>query len=171
VAQAFRSPTRGESATGDQKPAGQNAVSFSYLPIPNDKIDANNAIGSHDCHRVAIPGGGVINEGTIVPVRQMPARIGYPYHVPYRAILLGTAGTTGFVILDAMQLVFDESGQGDLTRRPRLPMLPSGNRGAVDSDLSLTWKHAEWDDLSGMPLLAGFHVTSAPAGCGTPVGG
>lgn len=44
-------------------------------------------IDSHDCRRVIQPDGKVINEGTIFPVRQMPERIGYPYHVPYRSIL------------------------------------------------------------------------------------
>ncbi|MCB1202769.1 MAG: FAD-dependent oxidoreductase [Verrucomicrobiae bacterium] len=44
-------------------------------------------IDSHDCQRIALPGGGVINEGTIFPVR-MPGRgHGYPYHVPYRSLL------------------------------------------------------------------------------------
>ena len=54
---------------------------------PDPIMVSSFPIDSHDCRRVAIPGGGVINEGTIFPVRQMPARIGYPYHVPYRAIL------------------------------------------------------------------------------------
>ncbi|MEW4530931.1 FAD-dependent oxidoreductase [Maioricimonas sp. JC845] len=44
-------------------------------------------IDSHDCQRVALPGGGVINEGTIFPVRMPGRRNGYPYHIPYRAIL------------------------------------------------------------------------------------
>lgn len=44
-------------------------------------------IDSHDCRRVIQPDGKVINEGTIFPVRQMPQRVGYPYQVPYRAIL------------------------------------------------------------------------------------
>lgn len=44
-------------------------------------------IDSHDCQRVALPEGGVVNEGTIFPVR-MPGRgHGYPYHVPYRSLL------------------------------------------------------------------------------------
>jgi len=43
-------------------------------------------IDSHDCQRIAYLGGGVRNEGTIFPVRQSN-RVGYPYHVPYRAIL------------------------------------------------------------------------------------
>jgi len=44
-------------------------------------------IDSHDCQRVAIKGGGVVNEGTIFPVRIKSRGHGYAYHVPYRAIL------------------------------------------------------------------------------------
>ena len=44
-------------------------------------------IDSHDVQRVALPEGGVINEGTIFPVRMEGRRHGYPYHIPYRAIL------------------------------------------------------------------------------------
>ena len=44
-------------------------------------------IDSHDCQRVALKGGGVINEGTIFPVRNKRLKQGYPYHVPYRSIL------------------------------------------------------------------------------------
>lgn len=53
---------------------------------PDPLMVASFPIDSHDCRRVAIPGGGVINEGTIFPVRQS-SRIGYPHHVPYRSIL------------------------------------------------------------------------------------
>ena len=42
-------------------------------------------IDSHDCRRLALPDG-VINEGTIFPVRMPGRRHGYAYHVPYRAI-------------------------------------------------------------------------------------
>lgn len=46
-------------------------------------------IDSHDCQRVALKHGGVINEGTIFPVRVPGAKLklGYAYHVPYRAVL------------------------------------------------------------------------------------
>ena len=44
-------------------------------------------IDSHDCRRVALEGGGVINEGTIFPVRRTSPKRGYPYHIPYRAIV------------------------------------------------------------------------------------
>ncbi len=53
---------------------------------PDPIMVASFPIDSHDCQRIAIPGGGVINEGTIFPVRQKN-RIGYPHHVPYRSIL------------------------------------------------------------------------------------
>jgi hypothetical protein len=44
-------------------------------------------IDSHDCQRIAIRGGGVVNEGTIFPVRRTNPKQGYAYHVPYRSIL------------------------------------------------------------------------------------
>jgi hypothetical protein len=44
-------------------------------------------IDSHDCQRIALSGGGVINEGTIFPVRRKNSGQGYAYHVPYRSIL------------------------------------------------------------------------------------
>jgi hypothetical protein len=42
-------------------------------------------IDAHDCRRLALPDG-VINEGTIFPVRMPGRRHGYAYHIPYRAI-------------------------------------------------------------------------------------
>lgn len=44
-------------------------------------------IDSHDCQRIALKGGGVVNEGTIFPVRRKKPKQGYAYHVPYRSIL------------------------------------------------------------------------------------
>ena len=44
-------------------------------------------IDSHDCQRIALSAGGVINEGTIFPVRMKKPKQGYAYHVPYRSIL------------------------------------------------------------------------------------
>lgn len=44
-------------------------------------------VDSHDCQRVATKDGVVVNEGTIMPVWMKGTRHGYPYHVPYRAIL------------------------------------------------------------------------------------
>ena len=57
-------------------PAKDDSIAISSFPID-----------SHDCQRVALKGGGVINEGTIMPVRVPGTGVGYAYQVPYRAIL------------------------------------------------------------------------------------
>lgn len=57
-------------------------------PVKEDPIAISSfPIDSHDCQRIALKGGGVINEGTIFPVRRKNPKQGYPYHVPYRSIL------------------------------------------------------------------------------------
>ncbi|PQJ29073.1 FAD-dependent oxidoreductase [Rubritalea profundi] len=57
-------------------------------PAKTDPIMISSfPIDSHDCQRIAYPGGGVRNEGTIYPVKPAGNSRGYPYHVPYRAIL------------------------------------------------------------------------------------
>lgn len=57
-------------------------------PAKEDPIVVSSfPIDSHDVQRVALADGGVINEGTIFPVRMKGRRHGYPYHIPYRAIL------------------------------------------------------------------------------------
>lgn len=59
------------------------------MEVP-EKIDpiaiSSFPIDSHDCRRVAVRGGGVVNEGTIFPVRKGRGQ-GFAYHVPYRALL------------------------------------------------------------------------------------
>lgn len=56
-------------------PEKQDPIAVSSFPID-----------SHDCQRIALEDG-VINEGTIFPVRMQGRRHGYPYHIPYRSIL------------------------------------------------------------------------------------
>ncbi len=57
-------------------------------PVKDDPIVVSSfPIDSHDCQRVALSDGGVINEGTIFPVRRENPKQGYAYHVPYRSIL------------------------------------------------------------------------------------
>ena len=57
-------------------------------PIKKDPIVISSfPIDSHDCQRIALKDGGVINEGTIFPVRKKNPKQGYAYHVPYRSIL------------------------------------------------------------------------------------
>ena len=52
-------------------------------PLKNDPIVISSfPIDSHDCQRVALSDGGVINEGTIFPVRRKNPKQGYAYHVP-----------------------------------------------------------------------------------------
>ncbi len=57
-------------------PEKEDAIAISSFPID-----------SHDCQRIAQKGGGVINEGTILPVRVPGTGLGYAYHVPYRSVL------------------------------------------------------------------------------------
>ena len=57
-------------------------------PKQDDPIAISSfPIDSHDCQRIAFKGGGVINEGTIFPVRKKDPKQGYAYHVPYRSVL------------------------------------------------------------------------------------
>ncbi len=57
-------------------PSKADSIAISSFPID-----------SHDCQRVALKEGGVVNEGTIMPVRVPGTGVGYAYQVPYRAIL------------------------------------------------------------------------------------
>lgn len=59
-----------------KKPQKDDPIAISSFPID-----------SHDCQRIAIKGGGVMNEGTIFPVRKKEPKQGYAYHVPYRSVL------------------------------------------------------------------------------------
>jgi len=59
-----------------EEPEKEDAIAISSFPID-----------SHDVQRIARRGGGVINEGTIFPVRVPGKRVGYAYHVPYRSVL------------------------------------------------------------------------------------
>jgi len=57
-------------------------------PKKDDPIAISSfPIDSHDCQRIALKGGGVINEGTIFPLRRRNSQQGYAYEVPYRSVL------------------------------------------------------------------------------------
>lgn len=59
-----------------REPRKEDPIAISSFPID-----------SHDCQRIALADGGVINEGTIYPVKPKGSGKGYAYHVPYRSIL------------------------------------------------------------------------------------
>jgi hypothetical protein len=69
---------------------GQYVVSQKDImdePKKDDPIVVSSfPIDSHDCQRVATKDG-VINEGTIFPVRMTGRSHGFPYQIPYRAIV------------------------------------------------------------------------------------
>ena len=68
-------------------------------PEKDDPIAISSfPIDSHDCQRVALKDGGVINEGTIFPVRVPGSKVGYAYHVPYRAILPEATQCTNLIV-------------------------------------------------------------------------
>ena len=58
------------------EPQKPDAIAISSFPID-----------SHDCQRIALKDGGVLNEGTINPVHPPASKAGYAYHVPYRSLL------------------------------------------------------------------------------------
>jgi hypothetical protein len=67
-------------------------------PKKDDAIAVSSfPIDSHDCRRIALPDG-VINEGTIMPVRIPGRRHGYAYHVPYRAITPAASECTNLLV-------------------------------------------------------------------------
>lgn len=70
---------------------GQYVISQRDIIDSPQKVDpiaiSSFPIDSHDCQRVALNDGGVINEGTIFPVRVPGTGVGHAYHVPYRSIL------------------------------------------------------------------------------------
>jgi hypothetical protein len=69
---------------------GMYVISQKDIMTEREKADpiavSSFPIDSHDCQRVGT-GEFVINEGTIMPVRMPGRKHGYPYHIPYRAIL------------------------------------------------------------------------------------
>lgn len=68
-------------------------------PVKEDPIAISSfPIDSHDCQRVALKDGGVINEGTIFPVRVPGSRVGYAYHVPYRSVLPQAGQCTNLLV-------------------------------------------------------------------------
>ena len=67
-------------------------------PKKDDPIAVSSfPIDSHDCRRIALPDG-VLNEGTIMPVRIPGRPHGYAYHIPYRAITPATSECSNLLV-------------------------------------------------------------------------
>lgn len=94
-------------------------------------------------------------------------------------VTVGTAGTTGFVILDAIRLVLDETGGPDETPPVPTSMLPMGNGAATAADLAITFNEEVQAGSGSIRLFRGDGTpvetisASAPAvtisGAGTGV--
>jgi hypothetical protein len=69
-----------------EHPEKDDAIAVSSFPID-----------SHDCRRIALSDG-VINEGTIMPLRMPGRRHGFAYQVPYRAITPEAAECTNLLV-------------------------------------------------------------------------
>ncbi len=68
-------------------------------PEKDDPIAISSfPIDSHDCQRIALKDGGVINEGTIFPVRVPGTKLGYAYHVPYSSVLPKTSQCNNLLV-------------------------------------------------------------------------
>ena len=135
-------------------------------PVKDDPIVVSSfPIDSHDVQRVALEGGGVINEGTIYPVRQNGR--GYPYHIPYGAILPVEAEADNLLVPVALSST--HVAISSIRVEPTWMILgqSAGIAAALAADQDVSVQDLLYADLEPR-LLAQGQVLDLPAGFGPP---
>lgn len=131
-------------------------------PAKDDPIVISSfPIDSHDCQRVALKDGGVINEGTIFPVRMRGKRHGYPYHIPYRAILPKPAECSNLLVPVALSCT--HVGISSIRVEPTWMILgqSAGIAAALAADKQVSVQDLPYPDLRAR-LLAQGQVLDLP---------
>jgi len=135
-------------------------------PVKADAISVSSfPIDSHDCQRIAYPGGGVRNEGTIFPVRQ--GSRGYPYHVPYRAILPMTNECNNLLVPVALSCTHVAISSLRIEGAWMEIGQSAGIAAAMAADRGVTVQDLPYDDLKAR-ILAQGQVLDLPDGFGPP---
>ena len=135
-------------------------------PAKDDPIVVSSfPIDSHDVQRVALEGGGVINEGTIYPVRQNGR--GYPYHIPYGAIVPVEAEADNLLVPVALSCT--HVAISSIRVEPTWMVLgqSAGIAAALAADQDVAVQDLLYADLEPR-LLAQGQVLDLPPGFGPP---
>jgi hypothetical protein len=132
---------------------------------PDPIMVSSFPIDSHDCRRIAIPGGGVINEGTIFPVRVPGKAVGYAYQVPYRAILPQPAECDNLLVPVALSCTHVAISSLRIEATWMLLGQSAGIAAALAADQNLAVQDLPYTDLK-KHLLAQKQVLELPAGSG-----
>ena len=122
-------------------------------------------IDSHDCQRIAYPGGGVRNEGTIYPVKPSGSNKGYPYHVPYRAILPMTNECNNLLVPVALSCTHVAISSLRIEGAWMVTGQSAGIAAAMAADRGVSVQDLPYDDLKAR-LLAQGQVLELPDGFG-----
>ena len=118
-------------------------------------------IDSHDCQRVGTKDM-VQNEGTIMPVRMAGSRHGYPYHVPYRAIVPKAAECENLLVPVALSCT--HVGISSIRVEPTWMILgqSAGIAAAMSANKNLAVQKLPYADLR-VRLLVQKQVLDLPA--------
>lgn len=137
-----------------KEPAKPDPIMISSFPID-----------SHDCRRIAIPDGGVINEGTIFPVRIKNGAVGYAYQVPYRAILPQPAECENLLVPVALSCTHVAISSLRIEGTWMLIGQSAGIAAALAANQNLAVQNLPYPDLRKR-LLAQKQVLELPAASG-----